>query len=641
VECGQDGFACRDPGSDSCDSDLTVMCPSTASGGKGKSDSKADPRDVTCEEGESKYRLVMYDSFGDGWDTTTLTIQPESESTLTTFRGGLVDGFQGTEYICLSQTPQCYNALTQGGSWGVEVTWEVRPLSEGAPSIAGGGAPGDCDFSVGGEVCSKTCDSAKPNVDPSADPEYKDFKQLYSCIEDKCIIQMGACDKNEECQKCFADDAPDYCYGIKEFVAVIDCTMCSCTEKEGSEFCTKKTSPGQVVPPPSAGGDSSNSIKPCTPKETMAGTSAIMAYSSCANLDQVSLLITDFDQNNFGQLDAFETCAHSYREDDNHGGRTALSCMKILKTAMTNPTTEQDGKNAPKEAISALAKNLYDHANTFCDCSKDASNSCPLCPSFMNFKTILYESIDACQSLDAIDCASWNEFWKPCQENLDSEFGSSDLVDQEQCKYVKNDCGNAGPFPAFRRLDCETEIPEDAWDFYKKFSKKCLKGSGGIPPSEPPSPTVPAPAPTTDRPKPTPRPDPKPKPTAEPAPTPSQPKGKPTPKPYIPSSDDDDVKPYTPSSRDGKKKSHWFRNLVLFSALAGAGYYAYKKRFDGFNFMRYRRRMFGGSMGGFQYGMVNTSGAGETEMYNNLNSSTTFEPPTLPPTPQMMMSGPA
>jgi len=60
----------------------------------------------------------------------------------------------------------------------------------------------DCDFSVGGEVCPKTCDSNKPNIDPTKDPEYKDFKELYGCIEKKCVVQMGACEKNEDCERC-------------------------------------------------------------------------------------------------------------------------------------------------------------------------------------------------------------------------------------------------------------------------------------------------------------------------------------------------------------------------------------------------------------------------------------------------------
>jgi len=641
VECGHDGYVCKDPASDYCNSDLTTKCPSNANDG---SNNNPDPYDTKCKEDEMKYRLIMYDSFGDGWDTTTLTIKPEPGSTDVVFKGGLINGFQGTEYICLSKSPQCYNAQTQGGTWGVEVTWEVRPISEGFSSIAGGGAPGDCDFSVAGEVCPKTCDDTKPNIDPIEDPEYKDFKELYSCIEKKCIVQLGACNRSEECQKCFSQDAPDYCYGIDEFVAIIDCTMCSCTEKAGSEFCTTKSGPGQVAPSiPS--GDDENAVKQCTPKETMDGTSAIMEYSSCANLDSVSLLITDFDQNNFGQLDLFETCAHSYRDEYNHGGRTALSCMQILKNAMTNPTVD-DKSDAPKEAISALAANLYDHASAFCDCSKKASDTCPLCPSFMNFKTILYESIDACQSLDAIDCDSWKEFWRPCKQNLEREFQTSEFTDKDQCEFVKEDCGNAGPFPAFRRLDCEGEISEESWDFYKHFSKKCLKGSDGTPPSEAPSPKIPAPASNPETPKPAL------KPVPAPTPTPIDAKDSPTPKPYFPSdagdiptakpyipSDDSDPKPYVPSSNGGnERKSHWFRNIFIFGVLGVFGCYVYKKRFDGFSFLHYRRRAFGRR--GFEYGMVNGSSVGESEMYGNLNSSTTFEPPTLPPTPQMMMNGP-
>ena len=418
-----------------------------------------------------------------------------------------------------------------------------------------------------------------------------------------------------------AEDAPDYCYGIDNFVSIIDCTMCSCTDKEGSEFCTKKSGPGQVIPPTPTD-EENNNPKECTPKETMAGTSAIMDYSSCTNLDSVSLLISEFDQNNFGQLDSFETCAHSYRDEDNHGGRTALSCMQILKNAKTNPTVE-DNKNAPKEAIAALATNLYDHPGDFCDCSKKASDACPLCPSFMNFKTILYESIDACQSLDAIDCDSWNEFWKPCKDNLEREFQSSELNNKDQCEYVKNDCGGAGPFPAFRRLDCQEEIPAEAWEYYKTFSKRCLRGDDGIPPGETPSDNPPVPSPTN-----------------KPYPSPTPPADKPTPKPYIPSDDRNDSKPYVPSSDTGnnkKRKFRWFRNLMIFFALGGVGYYVYKKRFDGFNFVQYRRRVFGNRFGGgFDYGMVSSSGIGESEMYGNLNSSTSFEPPTLPPTPQMM-----
>jgi hypothetical protein len=103
---------------------------------------------------------------------------------------------------------------------------------------------------------------------------------------------------------------------------------------------------------------------------------------------------------------------------------------------MTNPTVK-DNSDAPKEAISALAKDLYQNAEVFCSCAKNASEQCPLCPSFKSFKTLLFESLDACQALDEIDCDAWSEFWKPCKDNLESEFSKSDFKSKEQCKETK------------------------------------------------------------------------------------------------------------------------------------------------------------------------------------------------------------
>ena len=130
IECGHDGYACKDPASDYCNSNLSFDC----SGNDADTSKNPSHRETKCEDDETKYRLVMYDSFGDGWDTTTLTIKAENEAADLVFQGGLVDGHEGTEYICLSKSPQCYNAMTKGGTWGIEVTWEIRPLSEGSPS---------------------------------------------------------------------------------------------------------------------------------------------------------------------------------------------------------------------------------------------------------------------------------------------------------------------------------------------------------------------------------------------------------------------------------------------------------------------------------------------------------------------------
>ena len=48
-------------------------------------------------------------------------------------------------------------------------------------------------------------------------------------------------------------------------------------------------------------------------------------------------------------------------------------------------------------------------------------------------------SIDVCAALDEIDCPAWGEFWKPCQENLETKFGRSDFSGKKgegQCKFI-------------------------------------------------------------------------------------------------------------------------------------------------------------------------------------------------------------
>ena len=295
-----------------------------------------------------------------------------------------------------------------------------------------------CVFNVAGATCEKTC-TGRPNVDPTKDPAYKTFKDLYNCIEKKCVIQLGSCQKDPVCAKCFVDDAPDYCYSVESFNSVIDCTMCSCTEKANSLFCANKSGPGAVSPPKAP--DDDKGPRACSPAETIKGSGAVIDFHKCTDLDEVSMMVTEFDNNNFGQLDAFEACAHSYSDDEHHGGHTALGCMQILTNAAKNPTGDKDNPNAPKEAIAALANLLLHGASDFCDCAKRASENCPLCPSFMQFKTLLYESLDACQSLDEIDCDAWNEFYTPCRENILEQYKTVDFKSPGQCRFEKEGHG--------------------------------------------------------------------------------------------------------------------------------------------------------------------------------------------------------
>jgi len=211
-------------------------------------------------------------------------------------------------------------------------------------------------------------------------------------------------------------------------------------------------------------------------------------------------MVTDFDQNNFGDLDKFESCAHSF-STEGHGGHTALGCLQILVNAMNGASSVESKDTTPIDAIKALAMSLYKDGEHFCDCAKTASDKCPLCPSFLNFKTLLYESLDACQALDEIDCDAWKEFYPPCQTNMADKFGTLNFNKEEQCNYIRDNCGGAGAFPAFRRLDCDKEVSAEAWTFYQQYSKACLKGQAISTPPPNPAP-APAPAPSDPRPAP-------------------------------------------------------------------------------------------------------------------------------------------
>jgi hypothetical protein len=435
VECGHDGFICRDPNSTKCDPIFSLDCKNAQI----PDENNPDPTLTKCADNEVKYRLVMFDSFGDGWDKAGMTIAPAEKKSDIKFNGGLATGSKGIRYLCLPKTSTCMHVEIADSEWGNEVSWEVRPMIDGAPAIAGGGAPMSCDFSVAGKACDKETCTGKANVQPS-DDQYKAFKEMYGCIEDKCTIQVGVCEKDETCNMCLSEEKGDFCYGNDSFLAVVDCTMCRCTDRRDSDFCRTKLNPA-VLPSKPNNNDNGRmpdgSPRACSPGETMTGSNAVLTFAQCTNLDQISMLVNDFDENQFGLLDQFETCAHSYQASEDHGGHTALGCMGILENASHKP---DEGADKYAEAIAALADNLYHHAGEFCECASKASADCPLCSSFVHVKTLLYESLDACQSLDEIDCAAWAEFYTPCKRNFEQTFGSVDFSKENTCTDIFPEC---------------------------------------------------------------------------------------------------------------------------------------------------------------------------------------------------------
>ena len=443
------------------------------------------------------------------------------------------------------------------------------------------------------------------------------------------MIQQGVCDQDKVCAGCFSqeEDTQDYCYANDAFNALVDCSLCKCTSKgEDSSYCASKLAPGKTYPSPDQEDKKAGSLPDCSPTETLKGGAAFMAFATCSDIDQVSMMVTDFDENNFGDLDRFESCSHAFASQGKSGSKTALGCMQILVDAKNGAAADEDASSElPKEAIAALAKLLYEDAENFCDCTKKASSDCPLCSSFVHFKTLLYETMDACQSLDEIDCAAWKEFYGPCKRNLESEFGKVDFSKGAHCEYVHDGCGGAGPFPSFRRLDCDAELDSESWGFYNLFAKDCVDGfdpnSDYKPyPAPLPAPSggsvpVPVPVPSGDKPAPKPY-------------VPPEDRGKPTAVPYSPTDDSTDGKSSSDTVPGKKGRFGWFWKLILWGGLAYGAFYVYKRRADGFNFVRYRRLRHS----------FNSNNFDEHDMYSGLalESSTTFEPPSLPPTPMQL-----
>lgn len=257
----------------------------------------------------------------------------------------------------------------------------------------------------------------------------------------------------------------------------------------------------------------------------------------------------------------------------------------------------------------------------------------PMCSSFINFKTLLYESIDACKSLDAIDCAAWEEFYAPCKKNLIQMYSTINFDNHDQCEYVEKMCGGAGPFPAFRRLDCGVEIAKPAWDFHTMYERGCLKerspsnsgGSGGGN-TVPSSPAVAPAKPLTPQSSP-----------AEKKPyVPWKPSGSEEKKPYI-SPDGNTVPDIVPSSSysANSKDHHFLEYSSILLVLGGVGYFVHKKRRENFNYMRFRQiraaRSYAGGLGGTGFGA--SSGGEYTDV--SMQDSSSFEPPSLPPMPSV------
>jgi hypothetical protein len=166
--CGIDGYYCRNVYSNYCNNQLTNgKCKSSINSTSSSTSTSKSTNKVICKDGTAMYRVLMYDSFGDGWDNTNLTVRTKdttmnnNNNDIIVFNDQLQYGAYDVKYLCLNPLqPTCYDVTLVGGSWGKEISWEIRGLNAGSPSIAYGGSPMKCTFGTAGistSQCPLTC----------------------------------------------------------------------------------------------------------------------------------------------------------------------------------------------------------------------------------------------------------------------------------------------------------------------------------------------------------------------------------------------------------------------------------------------------------------------------------------------------
>jgi hypothetical protein len=87
--------------------------------------------------------------------------------------------------------------------------------------------------------------------------------------------------------------------------------------------------------------NTSKRVRACGFDEFMDGSKAVIQYSECSQIDTISALMTDFDPDNFGMLDAFESCASKYTESSYGISVSAVieeSCVAVLSLLFVTRT---------------------------------------------------------------------------------------------------------------------------------------------------------------------------------------------------------------------------------------------------------------------------------------------------------------
>lgn len=161
-----------------------------------------------CDDGSCCYdicgELILFDSFGDGWNGAVLSVFDENDFLVasTTMSSGSME----TQTICLGEG--CYTIGVTGGTFPSEVSWFMSVSG----SYIGGGAPFGDSFTIGGDAGCTDATACNYNAQAFCDDE--------SCVYPGCIDPSACnfdidavCDDAScsfDCYGCTYGDAENY-----------------------------------------------------------------------------------------------------------------------------------------------------------------------------------------------------------------------------------------------------------------------------------------------------------------------------------------------------------------------------------------------------------------------------------------------
>ena len=177
-------YGCMDPAADNYDSGATM-----------------DPNNICCYD--NWLYVEMFDSWGDGWNGSVMTITDLFGNVL--FTGGVPTGSFNDGYFCAPNG--CHTVDVTSNPWNNEVSWRITQPSTG-DTLIDQGSPGSgitVSLEVGANACAVGCtDPTALNFDPIAVTD--DGSCIYACTENQIYSTMLTDFDQAECSFEISDD---------------------------------------------------------------------------------------------------------------------------------------------------------------------------------------------------------------------------------------------------------------------------------------------------------------------------------------------------------------------------------------------------------------------------------------------------